>query len=336
MSISPDVSRVLELLEQATTLRVISEFLKTRGLPHSANSWRAVAEDRIIPALDNGTINTGDLERLLDEVENYQRAHVFLYRCPPKLASELIAEEHVKAIAKQERLLSVVNRPKYTDVPDVPTITSIRSVTDQGASLSVKLVETRIYRDLVSKSESGNRVIEEYEIKKARAVSLFRLSSRGILEVRFEPHASTDYSVDHDRVWTGSIESFFPRDEFSRFSLTKRRNDLWKKREELSEKLRYGPTRLRTDTGYTMVAGVPSISSNLASHAPSVSAIAQYMEGGGNTEGLNLYFRPIENGTPSAEVHVILSGAPNEIKFASSTTKADYEYVIAELTKSSS
>ena len=64
-------SRILELLQTVTSLSVVSEWLRTKGLAHSSSSWGDVRERRILPALRQQRITVQELAGLLSECEEY-------------------------------------------------------------------------------------------------------------------------------------------------------------------------------------------------------------------------------------------------------------------------
>ena len=71
---------VTELLSRATSLGVVSEFLKARGLHHSAGSWDEMRDKRIIPTIGRQKLTIDDLIELLSEVRIWTQPHVFVSR----------------------------------------------------------------------------------------------------------------------------------------------------------------------------------------------------------------------------------------------------------------
>ena len=60
---------VMEPLQSVTSLSVVSEFLKSKGVPHSAGSWEEMHEKRIAPSLHSKKITLPELVHLLGEAE---------------------------------------------------------------------------------------------------------------------------------------------------------------------------------------------------------------------------------------------------------------------------
>jgi len=44
---------IVDILSQTTSLHIISEFLKTKGVSHSAGSWESLLNKRILPAISS-------------------------------------------------------------------------------------------------------------------------------------------------------------------------------------------------------------------------------------------------------------------------------------------
>lgn len=57
------------LLKTATSQTVVKDFLRTKGIPISAQNWDDLYEKRIEPALAEKKISVKDLRELLQQVE---------------------------------------------------------------------------------------------------------------------------------------------------------------------------------------------------------------------------------------------------------------------------
>lgn len=328
------ISQIVKLLRRATSLRVVGEFLKQNDLPHSAGGWKELEEERFQPALDEGKITIEQISDFLAEVEEFGRSHVFLYRCKPETAAKLLNENAVKEVVKAFSLEGVMKKPDRTILPLLPTVTEIRFAKTEGASLSVKLVETREIEEFLRKSKRRNRTSWMYETIKVRAVNVLRLSSLGILEIRVQTYAeNVSYVEEIQRMWKGALERFFPAENFSSLSLTPLKKKLWEKRDELGDALRFSDSRLRDPKGFTIAASTPKAASDLLANVGSVDAISSFLDSGGIQEGAAIWWKKQANNTPSCDVHTLLPGAANEIIFTANSTRADYEYVLAQFTR---
>jgi hypothetical protein len=64
------VKLIAKLLRQTSSLTIVSEFLKVKGLTHSASSWDDMVDKRLVPAIKAKKILIQDLIELLRNVEN--------------------------------------------------------------------------------------------------------------------------------------------------------------------------------------------------------------------------------------------------------------------------
>jgi len=329
---------VVELLEQATSLRVVSEFLKEKDVPHSAGSWKEMATVRLQHALDQHKTTTDELFEYLSEVEEYGGCHCFLFRCSESDAAALLSQGTVEETAKDAGLQAIMKTPAVTTYPDTPTVSGIRYQHGEGATLSVKVVETRVYEKLVNEKIRGDQRIYYYRRVRARAVNVMRLSSIGVLEVRIKSHTKSritgaSYLDDIARIWKGPLEKFFPRTKFEPLSLQDLQNRLWERRHELTDVLRFSDSKMKDAHGFTMMASTPKAESDLAASVGSVNAMEEFLASGARQVSENIQWKKQDTGIPSDDIHVLLSGERNEFTVSGSCTKAEYDYVLAQFTR---
>jgi hypothetical protein len=98
--IPEDLPLLCQLLEQATTLAAVGNFLASKGEPHSVGSWPDLQEKRLIPALKKRKISMVDLKLLLAEVEEFGHTHTILFHCPPSLAKKFLDSTELAETAK--------------------------------------------------------------------------------------------------------------------------------------------------------------------------------------------------------------------------------------------
>ena len=77
---SEAVNLICDLLRSATSLAVVTDFLKSKNISSSAGSWDEMKEKRLLPALQQQKITVADLKRLLSEAEEFGHNHIFLYQ----------------------------------------------------------------------------------------------------------------------------------------------------------------------------------------------------------------------------------------------------------------
>src|SRR5438477_2437136 len=114
---SEKVRLATELLSRATSLGVVSEFLKTKGLHHSAGSWDEVREKRIIPAIGRQKLTVDDLVKLLSEVEEFGRNHTFLYQGKQSDIKKLLDENYVSGVSRKLGHAHALNGSLLVDLP---------------------------------------------------------------------------------------------------------------------------------------------------------------------------------------------------------------------------
>jgi hypothetical protein len=326
---------VCDLMEKATSLRVVSDFLKSRDLPASAGSWEDLYKLRIKPAVDSHKLSVADLINFLVEVEAYGRSHIFLFGCGEDIISKLVDPQNVADQAKVLGLSSLVNGKPVLSQPDKPTITEIRTGgTSDRASVTIKLVERREETKLIDQKTNGAFVTKTWEIVPARAVNVFRLWGTRILEVRVQSRSGgSTYQEDIDRLWGTDVRRFFPPDEFSPIPLTNIKSSLWKDRLLYKNLLRFSDSRVKNDHGITVSAATGDDDSDLSDDSGAEDSVNAFLKKGGYWASSNVWWKSQENGIPSRDIHVLLSGQSNEFAVTANCNRVDYEYVLGELAR---
>ena len=318
-----NIERALQVLEQVTSIRVVGEFLKSRSLSFSAGSWADLRDKRIKPALNSGQLHPTELYNLVGELEEYGNSHVFLYRCKKDVASRLLDESLIVSTATKTGVQGRLNSPVVLDQPERPTIAEVR----HGGSGSSRYQQHKF----LGESTNGNKITREWEIESARAVNVVRLSPSGLLEMRVQSHKnSSRYQGDIKRIW-GVVQPFFPISYFDEFSLFKAKGWLWKNRETLKDRLRFSNSTMRNDSGNTVVAATGTAESDLFADDAISKSLHVFMDGGAYCDASNVWWTKQENGIPSADLHVLLSGEDNEFAITANCTRDDYEYVLNQL-----
>jgi hypothetical protein len=73
---TPSLAEIAILLKEATTQRIVGEFLRGKEIPHTFKNWDTLVEERLQPAIDKGDLTIDQLVIFLDEVEDFGRFHV--------------------------------------------------------------------------------------------------------------------------------------------------------------------------------------------------------------------------------------------------------------------
>lgn len=333
MSGEPSIRLIIELLRQTTSLKVISEFLKSKGVPHSVVGWEELYSRRIEPAISSGAISKSDLVTLLRSVEETGRQHVFLYRTKTSAqAQELMARDRIKKALRKKGIEDLLDAPKVLDQPKSPTIADVRwDAASVDLRMIVKSIEQRVYQRYIGEKQEGNMLLKQYERVHERAVNIVRLHRDGLLELRIASHSNTNKYERDVRAFWGQIADLFSEADFVPISLQKAKNKLWNQREEFRDLVRFSDSTLRNDFGYVLRAATGDSDSNLAEDEGVVSSLDEFMKHKAYCDGSNVWFVAKESGSPSTDVHVRLSGEVNEFAVTAYCKPTDYEYVLAQL-----
>ena len=166
-----DSRGVLELIREASTLADMREFLKSRGLRHSAQNWDTLIEDRVLPEIGRKRIKKAELVDYLSEAEEYGRQHVFLYKTSGKRARQIIDKDRIRRVLASKNLIKLLDAPNVLDKPKKTQITCVRwDDSNSNDSLIIKTTETHEFGKLVGESTVGSTLTKTYEIIQERSV----------------------------------------------------------------------------------------------------------------------------------------------------------------------
>ena len=321
------------LLKTATSQTVVKEFLRTKGIPVSAQNWDDLYEKRIEPALAEKRIAVKDLRDLLQQVEEFGKQHTFLFKCPQDRAEALLNSNRIASIAQAEGLAGLFTNPLDLELPDHPTIVDIRlhrpDPQKQPVSLTIKVVESREIRRLHSEErdpESG-QVVRRYATTKKRAVNIVHLDRTGLLEFRIasQDNQAKKYAELLFSLKT-KIRKFLPDEGFEEISLRTAKNKIHRDRENLAEEIRYSNSTARNEFGAMMQITSSSTEENLSSDEGSMSALDRFVERNGEVTGANIYVK-LPDSDPPRELRLLISGERNEFAVTVACSAGEYEYV---------
>ena len=329
---------IIKLLEETTTLSVVSNFLKEKGLHHSASSWEQLRSERLLPALDKHQLNIKDLTNLLRTAEEYGRQHVFLYKCLSQdKISELLNEERIQRVLAEIELSDILVEPKILDQPESPTIVDIRFDKNVNGSLKrivIKIIESRISEQFVGeRSEDNDTINRTYKKVRERVVNVITLRVNGDLEIRIASQDSKSYKNNVDSIWR-LISNIFPISYFSEVYLNNAKAYLWNNRCQLNNLIRFSNVTQRNDIGTIIKAATGSQSENLFDDEGANNCMKVFSEHDAYCEAHNIWFKAINGESiPSNDVHTVLSGELNEFAITPHSSEENYEYVISQLRK---
>jgi len=331
---------VFKLLQENSTLGQIAQYLKRKGLHHSAGSWDELFDKRVLKALEEKQLTREDLIELIRLAEEYGNQHVFLYRTSQKRGLELMDKARVESSLDRMGLSSLVSRPRILDQPSSPTITDVRLDSDDGGnSLVAKVVERRAYQRFVDQRTEGEFLLRRYRELKVRAVNLFKLHGDGLLELRIYSHInSSDYRDDVAGMWN-RLSFLLSPSEFKQVSIGSAKTNLWKNRGSLGSVLRYSDSMLRNPLGTVLLASTGSEQASLFDDDGASKSLDEFLKYKAYCDASNVWW--LKGGgkkaedefdmLPSKDVHVLLKGALNEFVVTAKSSKQDYEYVLDQL-----
>jgi len=323
---------IAALIQEATSLTVVSAFLKSKGLTSSAGTWNDMINKRLIPAVQDGHLTNEGLIGLLRSVEECGRQHVFLYFCSKARASELMDRKRVGQVAAKLGVADLLTAAKATSKPAQPELVDVRWDTAAvDLSLTIKAVEIREYQKYIGTRPYGNELHKIYSRVQERCVNLAKLHRNGLLEIRVAAHSnSTKYDADIRRFWH-QIGAFLPSGDFKESSLSVAKDRLWGERAELSEKIRYTDSTIRNEAGNVLRGAAGGDKSDLVSDEAVSKSLDFLLEhdDAAYCEGANIWFK--ETVGLSTDVHVLLGGEVNEFALPASCTAEDYQYVLDQL-----
>jgi hypothetical protein len=322
---------VTELLSRVTSLGVVSEFLKARGLRYSAGSWEEMRDKRVVPAIGRQKLTIRDLAGLLSEAEEHGRNHTFLYQGKPADIKKLLDRNYLSNISKRLGHTQALNGPMLVDLPKEPILTEIREDASHGRPCLVfKITETREEREFVEETMVNNRIRREWVVNRVRAVNVVRLHESGFLEIRIQSRSNTtQYAADLNRIRT-MLRDYVPPILFKPISLSKAKKALWDNRTAKNRKIRFSDSVMRNAFGTTIAASTGTEQADLFKDSGASDSIDHFLHNGAHCDAENIWWLRRDRVT-DREIHTLLFGENNEFAITAACTRAEYEYVLNEL-----
>lgn len=337
--ITPEESQtarvIYGLIKNGTTQAVIKDFLKQKGIAHSAANADDLYERRISPALDEGVVTIKDLRNLLRKVEECGRQHIFLYWCSPDRAAQLLSESRIQKIARENELDGLLSQPLDLELPDAPALVDIRFERTQSGDISalvIKQVETRTVNRLVGTKvdPDGTQMAKIYNLERKRAVNIARLTTEGELEIRIASQDNVTRYYENVAAFFGAISKLMPKSEFHDVSISKAKAKILNGQATLKSIIRYGNSEAANDYGRRILVSAAAQEDDIFDDAGLKNGLKAFLDQGGEVKSTNLYFI-IPASDPTREVHVLLSGAHNEFAIPVACTREDFDYVCGKI-----
>lgn len=326
------IQSVLDLLEEATSKEVVQDFLRKKGL-HFSGTWPELREKRLVPYLNDFKITLEELVDLVSSGEECGDQHIFLYHCRPEDAAEMMDHARVEATMRKQKLDHLIGGRDIQRTPENPTIVEIRFEKDAAGvevAMVIKVAEVRVRRKLERTRTMLGKFVKIYSDERVRAVNVARLHRSGFLELRIQSRDNTTkYDGDVNR-FNQAINQYFPPTRFGDTSLTKAKDVMWARREELKDLIRYTDACVVDELGNQVKAATGTGGGNLSEGAVarSVDFVLEEDKNAYCAES-NLWFN--KSAHLNGEIHVLLNGAANEFAITRKCSAADYEYVLNQI-----
>ncbi|MBY4598679.1 hypothetical protein [Ottowia caeni] len=330
------LSILLELIERATSIAVVRDFLKSRELSHSAGSWEELRTKRILPAIDEGQLTLADLHALLRRTEGFGRQHIFLFWCAADRAAAMIAEERVRNLLLERDAVEAADDPLVIDLPAEPTFVDVRFDKMGGVKfMALKEIEKRTYRKLTSEvtDDKAMTFTKVYKVEHQRAINFARLWDNGLLEIRIASRDNATRYRDDLAHFFNRLKPIIVRNEFAEVSLMQLKKNLWAKRDELQHLVKFSTYTLQDDEGMSLRANAVLSADDLAGSERVAQSLAAFNAGAVQCSNSNIYFKIVEKGETVKEIHVLLNGEDNEFAVTAAVTEEEYEYVLHQVLK---
>ncbi|MCC2959977.1 hypothetical protein LK540_05980 [Massilia sp. IC2-278] len=320
---------IFNLLTQTSSISVVSGYLKSKGLKHSAGSWDDLLTKRIQPAFSDNQISLEELMDLLRHAEESGRQHVFLYESKPDLVKAMLDQAAVMQKLAVTGIAHVAAAPLIVAETPVPQIVDVRW---ENKALLVKIVAQRIVPKLDETIHSADGFNRNYKLVPHRVVHLFRLHPNGILELRVASHStSTRYTEDISRLFA-MLDFLLPLGNFKPYSLRKAKEYIWKNKENLGDRLRVVDSMMKNDDGYALRGIATSDDGNVGTDPATTQSLDLFRGKDGYCDSLNLYFLPHgDPAFPTKEIHVILPSVINEFAVPGRCSHVEFEHIFNEI-----
>lgn len=332
-----DLSPLLHLIQQHSTMSLVRELLKSKGAYFSASSWAALIETRVIPALNEGLITEGDLHSLLRQTEEFGGQHIFLYKCSPKTAREICTSVYLEATLNKAGLAHLLDGPVPMDMPSEQTIIDVRIDEVVGEPhLVIKTAEPRESWRYSREELVGDELHRISEKVFVRSSNVARLSPKGLLEIRIASRSNTSKYSDDLMDFQNIISDLIDLSGFREHSLRGAKHYITKNAAQIKESICVSQAKYRDNEGYSITAAAGSPTATLADSASIDGAVGSFTDAVYETycEHTNIWFLKTEGQEcPSKDIHVLLSGEVHEFAVTSKCSPDDYEYVLSTISE---
>ncbi len=324
-----------ELIKRYGTVRDFGDFLESRGFGR-ANTWDKIFEDIVRPALKRNSLSEQALFAYLRDVEEYGKQHVFLFERRIK-GPVVPTAQHIRVWLRDHDAEDVLETPKVIDFPDAPEVVEVRRDDfDPGEVLVIKIVETRTFDRLLKTTElrEGRFYSKEYEREVDRGVNIVRVHPTGLVEIRvFQRRGGSAHYHEELSTVLALLDGLIDATTLDPRSLVKAKKKLYDDRHALAGVVSFSGTAIRDSDGVNHTSACKRQTNLFAFDKTEKSVAALTEDGEAYHDSLNVYWLKQEKKRPKADVHVLMSGEPNEFAIPHQCSRGDYEHVLREILK---
>ena len=246
----------------------------------------------------------------------------------------MAADGRVRRLLAEKGVGEVGDDPLIVDLPPEPTFVDARFANAGGVkSVVLKEVEKRTSRKLTSETtdETAMTYTKVYQVEHQRAINVARLWANGLLEVRIASRDNATRYRDDLAQFFNRLKPIIVRNEFTEVSLNQLKKNLWAKRAELQNLVKFSTYTLRDDEGMSLRANAVLSTDDLAGSERIAKSLAEFHSDAAHCSDSNIYFKIVENGETIKEIHVLLNGEDNEFAVTAAITEEEYEYVLRQV-----
>ncbi|TIQ99469.1 MAG: hypothetical protein E5X36_08780 [Mesorhizobium sp.] len=318
------------LIKRQGTLEQVGNFLRSRDLPHSGNSWTQMVENRLKVAVAEKKLSDLDLLELLRQTEEHGSQHIFLYTLiPGRKIDKLFNGDFPKILSTAK--FPALGTVSLVDMPEKPTIVEVRTdVVDGVKSVVFKIVEKRSTLDKVSDTTKNGQFIVTYNEVPYRAVNVMRIIEDGRAEIRLQSHSdSISYSGIASSIFT-ILDGVVNRLDWKDDKLDKFKEALLDEKRRKAIMSRFGlrhTQHTNTDgTRLTAAAGFPGAS--MYDDTDAVASVDRFLAKKGHAHCDKASVTVRKGAGLKRDVGLIVGGEANEFAITSKVSRAEYETIL--------
>ncbi|MCG3268222.1 hypothetical protein [Yoonia sp. I 8.24] len=328
-SLASDVTaeQIFKFLPSQATLEQAKTFLAKRSISFSAGSWDFMINERLKPALKDGTVSLLEVAGFLAEAEEHGKQHVLLYRIGKSEVARILDTNYLRAICATESRFPPFNSRSIVGVPESPTISEVRT---EGTTIVIKVIEKRYVRDESSyrEWEKDGQLFTSVDTRPYRAANVVRIHSDGLCEVRIHSHMDAyDYGVEARALLT-NLEPLIDSKKFSSYSLQDAKQYVCdpKHRKKAMEAFDVKHTEHLDLAEGRLRPSISGYGTSMLNSSSLTAAIDAFHVTEGTVHRAGLTVRSCKG--LRRNINLGLSGEDNEFFLTAKVTKSEYEYVL--------